>query len=238
MYSDDFYIRFQKSVLNTDPGTEDAETALANRIISLAVDRSLTEIQSGNSENAVRNGKAIANSANNLIPTTTTTTTTTTTPRTTTTQATTQQTTTNAPGGPSIEDDIKQFQEDTKLLQALLKATGQDPSKFNIPTLPNIIPTVSQHDGLKLSSIFASPSQHNDVTPKPSMMSTVMTDETLPFGAKIAVKDDLRTLQDDRKLLKTLIKLQDAQETTTFRSKLAITGSLHYFLGYIVIYIV
>lgn len=223
---------FQKSVLNTNTGTEDAETALANRIIALAVDKSLTEIQSGKPDSGVRNAKAIANSANNFI-TTTTTQRTTTTRAATTTQATTAQTTTqrafttNAPAGPSIDDDIKQFQEDTKLLQALLKATGQDPSKFNIPTLPNITPTVSSsslHDGLKLSSLLASPSRYNDATPKPSMMSTVMTDKTLPFGAKIAVKDDLRTVQDDRKLLKTLVKLQDAQETTTFRSKLAFTG--------------
>lgn len=223
---------FQKSVLNTNTGTEDAEMVLANRIISLAVDRSLTEIQSGKPDSGVRNGKAIANSAPNIIPTTTTTTPPTTPPTTTqrtTTQPTTQRifTTTDATVGLSIEDDIKQFQEDTKLLQALIKATGQDPSKFNIPTLPNITPTVSSsslHDGLKLSSLLVSPSQHNDATPKSSMMSTVMTDKTLPFGAKIAVKDDLRTVQDDRKLLKTLVKLQDAQETTTFRSKLAFTG--------------
>lgn len=58
---------------------------------------------------------------------------------TTTTRATTTMRRTTArtlPNTPSIEDDIKQFEQDTKLLQALLKATGQDPSKLNLPTLP------------------------------------------------------------------------------------------------------
>lgn len=190
----------------------------------------MTEIQTGNANSGVRTGKTLANGANNLVPTTTTTTT----PKTTTTQATTTQATTqkairatSLPGGPSLDADIKQFQEDTKLLQALLKATGQDPSKFNIPTLPNITPTVSSHkDDFTLYSI-TSPSRHRDATPKPSMRSNVMTDKPLPFGAKIAVKDNLRTVQDERKLLKTLIKLQDAQETTTFRSKLVGTSKLN-----------
>lgn len=35
----------------------------------------------------------------------------------------------------SIEDDIRQFEEDTKLLKALLQATGQNPANFNIPSL-------------------------------------------------------------------------------------------------------
>lgn len=167
-------------------------------------------------------------------PTTTTTTTTTTTPRPTTTQRPT--TTVN---GPSIEDDIRQFQEDTKLLQALLKATGQDPSKLNIPTLPNLnvspnLPNGANDDLNLLSNLLASPSPLNEpfdsLTPKPPVNSNVKGTKSsvpttaLPYGAKIAVKDDLKSEQDDEKLLQTLIKLQGAQETTTQKSKLTITG--------------
>lgn len=190
----------------------------------------MNEIQTGTTIGPVRSGKKIANNVNNLIPTTTTTTT----PLPTTT--TTQPTTTT--GGPSIEDDIKQFQEDTKLLQALIKATGQDPSQFNIPTLPNldisttVSPKINVNDDLKLlPNLLASPSPLNEpfepLTSKPSLISTVTmtkTTTTMPFGARIVVKDDLKTVQDDGKLLKTLIKLQDAQETTTMRSKIALTG--------------
>lgn len=45
-----------------------------------------------------------------------------------------------------------------------------------------------------------------------------------PYSAKIEVTDDLNNEQDDAKLLQTLIKLQDAQETTTQRGKITFTG--------------
>ncbi|CAG9090589.1 unnamed protein product [Plutella xylostella] len=123
------FLKNLKSVLTTN-NIEDPETALANRIIALAVEKSLNEITTSKNIEAGRDGKSISNGSNNRVPTTTvrltTTTTTTTTPRPTTTLST-----------PSIEEDIKQFEEDTKLLKALLKATGQDPAKFNIPTIAN-----------------------------------------------------------------------------------------------------
>lgn len=217
----------------------------------------MNEIQSVQ-PNSDRSGKAIANNAVNAIPTTstttststttpttTTTTTTTTTPRPTTT--TTRPTTTVKANTPSLEDDIKQFQEDTKLLQALLKATGQDPSKFNIPTLPNLTPTTQVSANLPktdlklLTNLLASPSPLNGPfdsittntrTNKPTETKTDKT-TALPFGAKIAVKDNLKSVQDDEKLLKTLIKLQDVQEATTQKNKLAFTGklSLNYYHG-------
>lgn len=112
---------------------QDPETALANRVIALAVERSLNEIQGGKLE-----------ASSTVKPTTTTQPTTTTRPTTTRPTTTTARLTTAAStlNTPSIEDDIKQFEEDTKLLQALLKATGQDPSKFNIPTLNTIVSEV------------------------------------------------------------------------------------------------
>ncbi|XP_072941587.1 uncharacterized protein [Epargyreus clarus] len=189
------FLQNLKSVLNTNTKAEDPEAALANRIIALAVERSLNEIQTG------------AVSSTTTRPTTTVTTTTTMRP-TTTRQTTTRPTTTPPTQSTrSIEDDIKQFEEDTKLLQALLKATGQDPSKFNIPTLPTTNrPSTSPSVDRQTASTIAAP-------------TTVK-----PFGAKIAVKDDLRNVQDDAKLLQTLKQLQDAQDITTQKNKLALTG--------------
>lgn len=187
----------------------------------------------------IKSGKSTERTGKNIIPTTTPTTTTTTT-STTTTTTTTPRPTTNAPSTPSIEDDIRQFQEDTKLLQALLKATGQDPSKLNLPTLPNVNPNVSpklppsvNKDLNLLSNLLASPSPLNEpfdsLTQRPKVITTV-TSNTRTFGAKIAVKDDLKNAQDDEKLLQTLIQLQGVQETTTLRSKIALTGNLNHIL--------
>ncbi|XP_053599788.1 mucin-2-like isoform X15 [Plodia interpunctella] len=233
------FLKNLKSVLKANPNNDDPEAALANRIIALAVERSLNEIQTGTSPD-VRTGKKIANNVNNVIPTTTprtTTARTTSTTTTTTTTTTTPSTTTVIASNPSLEADIKQFQEDTKLLQALIKATGQDPSQFNIPTLPpltnvkvspNIKPEINT-DLKVLSNLLTSPSplteQFDSITQKPKRGQTKYNDTTdLPFGAKIAVKDDLQTVQDDAKLLKTLVKLQDVRPTTTQRNKLALTG--------------
>lgn len=232
---------FQKSVLNTNTGNEEPEAQLANRIIALAVERSLNEIQSNNQANVGRTGKSI-NTTPPYIPSTTTTTTTSTT--TTTTQR--PITTTVKENTPSLEEDIKQFQEDTKLLQALIKATGQDPSKFNIPTLPNIpsmanvspnVPSGVTDDLKLLSNLLASPSPLNEpsnlLTRKPSAKlsdATTVPMTARPFGAKIVVKDNLKNEQDDAKLLQTLIKLQGVQETETQRTKLAITGEDYYIL--------
>ncbi|KAG7305346.1 hypothetical protein JYU34_009409 [Plutella xylostella] len=225
------FLKNLKSVLTTN-NIEDPETALANRIIALAVEKSLNEITTSKNIEAGRDGKSISNGSNNRVPTTTvrltTTTTTTTTPRPTTTLST-----------PSIEEDIKQFEEDTKLLKALLKATGQDPAKFNIPTIANPALNVRQRpalpkpqDDLKLlSNLLASPSPNNEpsdslnVKPIKQTISQAPRSTTpRPYGAKIAVKDDYKNVQDDGKLIKTLIKLQGAQETTTPRTKLTITG--------------
>lgn len=220
------------------------------------MEKSLNEIQSGTQTNPVRTGKKINNGVNNLISTTfapvtstvptTTTITTTTTPTTTTTTprpTTTTQRTTTTLSGPSIEDDIRQFEEDTKLLQALIKATGQDPSKFNIPTLPSIpgitttqstnvspLPKSVNEDLKILSNLLASPSPLNEPFDPltPNIKNNVKEQITNP--TVIAFKDELKSVQDDGKLLQTLIKLQGAQETTTIRSKLTITGKNNYII--------
>ncbi|VVC92805.1 unnamed protein product [Leptidea sinapis] len=180
------FLQNLKSVLSTNNNNMDPETALANRVIALAVERSLSDIQVGKNAEPTK-----------VITSTTPTTTI----RTTTTRITT---TTSRPNIPSIEEDIKQFEQDTKLLQALLKATGQDPSKLNLPTLP----------------ILNTPALEKI---NPNNRGTATT-TVKPFGAQIAVKDELRNESDDAKLLQTLKQLQDVQETTTTRSKLAITG--------------
>lgn len=191
----------------------------------------MNEIQATNKPD--RDSKAISNGNRNVIPTTTerrtTSTTTTTTPKPTTTLST-----------PSIEEDIKQFEEDAKLLQALLKATGQNPANFNIPTLATGVSNVrsstikpnpaGDKDLNLLANLLSSPSPLNEpfdpLTVKPLVRQPIRTTTVGPrsFGAKIAVKDDLRSVQDDKKLLQTLIKLQDAQESTTARNKITITG--------------
>lgn len=225
------YVYFQKTVLNTN-NNDDPEADLANRVIALAVERSLNELQTGTQKTPT--GNINPNVVNPIR--TTTRPTTTTTRMTTTTEyippVSTQST-------PSIEDDIKQFEKDTKLLQALLKATGQDPSKFNIPTLPsvNVSPkfsSVVEEDLNLLANLLASPSPLNEpfdsLTQKPNknnqgaVIASSQT-TTKPFGVKIAVKDELKNVQDDAQLLQTLIKLNDAQETTTQRNKIAITGN-------------
>lgn len=226
-----FLFLFQKSVLNTNTNNDDPEAALANRVIALAVERSLNEIQTGKQPDPIRSGKTIKINSINPVPTTTIKSTTT-----------TRITTTSIPpeiysSTPSIEDDIKQFEQDTKLLQALLQATGQDPSKFNIPKLPTVnvspnIPPVVNEDLKILSNLLALPSPLNEpfdpLTQKPGLKvnQAVVSNPTTtkPLGAKIAVKDNLQNINDDAQLLQTLIKLKDAQETTSQRNKLAITG--------------
>ncbi|CAK1578035.1 unnamed protein product [Parnassius mnemosyne] len=204
-----------KSVLNTNNvNNDDPEAALANRVIALAVERSLSELQTGKQTDSSRGSKNInSNSVNSLRTTTVRTTSTTTKPTTTTFKPRTMP----SKSTPSLEDDIKQFERDTKLLQALLKATGQDPSKFNIPTLPSV--NVSP----KVSPIVKEDLTFVPLTNKPSIVTTNPT-TTKTFGAKIAVKDNIKDVQDEAKLLQTLIKLKDAQETTTHKNKLAITG--------------
>ncbi|CAG4987972.1 unnamed protein product [Parnassius apollo] len=225
------FLKNLKSVLNTNNiNNDDPEAALANRVIALAVERSLSELQTGKQADSSRGSKNINSNSVNSMRTTTARTTSPTTRATTTT--TFKPITTPSKITPSIEDDIKQFERDTKLLQALLKATGQDPSKFNIPTLPSIkvspkVSSVVKEDLKQLSNLLASPSPLNEpfvpLTNKPSIITTIPT-TTKTFGAKIAVKDNLKDVQDEAKLLQTLIKLKDAQETTTHKSKLAITG--------------
>lgn len=122
----------------------------------------------------------------------------------------------------------------------MLAATGQDPSKFSIPTInsavaPNKLqPTVN--DDLKLlSNLLASPSPLNEpfdsLTQKPStIQSRTRVQTTTPRprvsnAATATIKNDLKNLQEDPKFLQSLIQLQGKQETTTQKNKLAISGN-------------
>lgn len=81
---------------------------------------------------------------------------------------------------PSIEDDLKKFQEDAKLLQALLQATGHNPSILNIPALTEVTsnvrkPATSSNPTTALPSPVYIP---DTTTIKPQVLTTVA--RTLP----------------------------------------------------------
>lgn len=102
---------------------------------------------------------------------------------------TTRPTTTRKPATvtPSVQDDLKKFQEDAKLLQALLQATGQNPANFNIPTINNIATTQR-------------PSPVPTTTAKP-ITTTKQAATTVP-----SVQDDIKKFQEDAKLLQALLQ--------------------------------
>ncbi|CAB3220829.1 unnamed protein product [Arctia plantaginis] len=151
-----------KTALNTNPKNDDPEAALANRIIALAVEKSLNEIQTGKSD-ATRTGKNIA------------------------------------------------FQEDTKLLQALLKATGQDPSKLNLPTLPpninDVQETTTQKTKLTITGQSADEALKKLVRQqKPSGMVSEATQSPISLSTEYGKSNDA--------LLAALLKEQGFGPTT------------------------
>lgn len=91
----------------------------------------------------------------------------------------------------SIEDDIKQFEEDTKLLKALLQITGQNPSSLNIPTLDNIRTTTSNTP--------------TATTPTTTTTTSIPT-TTFRQTTTQTVAEDLKQLQEDAKFLQALLK--------------------------------
>lgn len=128
---------------------------------------------------------------------TTTTTSTTSIPVTT---AQTSTTTTNIPSSstPSLEDDIRRFQEDAKLLQALLQATGQSTVNLNIPNIP-VINSARSSVNTVTTSTTVSP-----ITTTTKQILTTTTDK--PQTTTSSVSDDLRKLQEDAILLQTLLQ--------------------------------
>lgn len=100
----------------------------------------------------------------------------------------------------SIEDEIRQFEEDTKLLKALLQATGQNPSNFNIPTL-NIKPTTNIPTAIPTTT---------SRTPRPTTTttttSTTLKPTTTTKPTTTNIDEDIKKLQEDAKLLQALLQ--------------------------------
>lgn len=125
----------------------------------------------------------------------------------------------------SIEDDIRQFEEDTKLLKALLLATGRNPADLNLPNLDNIkqiaattnfIPTTTQvittttqtttqpttTTTTPTTTTTTSTTTTNVPTPIATTLNSITTDRT----STLSFSEDLRKLQEDTRLLQALLQ--------------------------------
>lgn len=127
----------------------------------------------------------------------------------------------------SIEDDIRQFEEDTKLLKALLLATGRNPADLNLPNLDNIkqiaattnfIPTTTQvittttqtttqpttttTTTTPATTTTTSTTTTNVPTPTATTLNSIKSDRT----STLSFSEDLRKLQEDTRLLQALLQ--------------------------------
>jgi hypothetical protein len=112
----------------------------------------------------------------------------------------------------SIEDDIRQFEEDTKLLKALLQATGQNPDNFNLPTLnfgfttqvttqtTTEVPT-STTTSTTTERPTSTTTSTTTTTQRPTPTTTISSTTTAQN-----VDDEIKRLQDDTKLLQALLQ--------------------------------
>lgn len=109
----------------------------------------------------------------------------------------------------SIEDDIKQFEEDTKLLQALLQATGQNPASLNIPSLDSLttnrVPTTTQTSTLPTTTIAPTTARPTTTTARPTTTTARPTTTDRPSTTQ-TIEDDLKQFQEDTKLLQALLQ--------------------------------
>lgn len=114
----------------------------------------------------------------------------------------------------SLEDDIKQFEEDTKLLQALLLATGQNPATLNIPSLDSLttinVPTITQTVTLptttaRLTTTTTPPTTTTPTTTTRPTTTTQPTTTNRPITTQ-SIEDDLKQFQEDTKLLQALLQ--------------------------------
>lgn len=117
--------------------------------------------------------------------------------------STASQTTTTAR---SIEDDIRQFEEDTKLLKALLAATGQNPASLNIPSL----------DSLSIPTKASAP-----ITTTQRPTTTTVPTTTIKTTTQ-SIADDLKQFSEDARLLQAL--LQATGQNTGSQNIPIITG--------------
>lgn len=116
----------------------------------------------------------------------------------------------------SIEEDIRQFEEDTKLLKALLAATGQNPASLNIPSLDAILTTSRAPTTLPPTTTTTQPTTtprpttttRPTTTPQPTTTSrpTTTTRPTTTQATTPSLQDDLKQFQEDAKLLQALLQ--------------------------------
>lgn len=136
----------------------------------------------------------------------------------------------------SIEDDIRQFEEDTKLLKALLQATGRNPAELNLPSLDNIrqivggttttlvpttdrITTTTQRITTTQSTTTRQPTTTmqpttttlsttttQPTTARPTTTTIISTTNTIQPTTKNSLNEDIRKLQEDTQLLQALLQ--------------------------------
>lgn len=114
----------------------------------------------------------------------------------------------------SIEDDLRQFQEDTKLLQALLQATGQNPQNLNIPIVSGVTSNVRIASNPQTTSLGSNPTTPLNIRP-------VYTTTNGPVFKTFAPRTIVPTLQPTTENVKISTTFQPfnqrRQPTTTVR---------------------
>lgn len=112
----------------------------------------------------------------------------------------------------SIEDEIRQFEEDTRLLKALLQATGQNPANFNIPTLNIKLTTTTSAPTTTVPTTTTTST--TTTTPRPT--TTTRRPTTTKFTTTTqSIDDDIQKLQEDARLLQALLQAT-GQNTDSF----------------------
>lgn len=97
----------------------------------------------------------------------------------------------------SIEDEIRQFEEDTKFLKALLKATGRNPTDFNFPSIDDVKPTLALTTTVKPITTTMT----TTTTPAPPLSTT-----TTVVQSTVSIDEDLKKIKEDTQLLQALLQ--------------------------------
>lgn len=151
----------------------------------------------------------------------------------------------------SIEDDIRQFEEDTKLLKALLLATGRNPADLNLPNLDNIkqiaattnfIPTTTQvittttQTTTQPTTTTTTPpttttpttttTTSTTTTNVPTPTATTLNSQTTDRTSTLSFSKDLRKLQEDTRLLQALLQATGNQNVDSLPIISGITSNV------------
>lgn len=144
----------------------------------------------------------------------------------------------------SIEDDLRQFEEDSRLLKALLLATGRNPDDLNLPTLDRIkaitagttVTMTSQQATTQTQPPTTTTMRTTTVAPTTTTTSTTTTmapittttiTSTAPAPATTpSLNDDIRRLQEDTRLLQALLQATGNQNTDSLPVISGITSNV------------